>query len=52
MLTVVETLVERLRLTVDGEKTHSCRVPEESVEFLGYRIGRNCHTTEITPTFS
>ena len=41
MLAAVETLVELLKLTVNAEKTHCCRVPEESVEFLGYRIGRN-----------
>ena len=41
MLTVVEALMERLKLTVNAGKTHCCRVPEESIEFLGYRIGRN-----------
>ena len=30
-----------LKLTVNVEKTRCCRVPEESIEFLGYRIGRN-----------
>ena len=41
MLAAVETLVERLKLTVNVEKTRCCRVPEEPIEFLGYRIGRN-----------
>ena len=41
MLAAVETLLERLKLTVNAEKIHCCRAPEESVEFLGYRIGRN-----------
>ena len=41
MLTAVEALMKRLKLTVNTEKTHCCRVPEDSIEFLGYRIGRN-----------
>ena len=36
-----ESLMQRLKLTVNAEKTRCCRVPEESIEFLGYRIGRN-----------
>ena len=46
MLTAVEALMRRLKLTVNTEKTHCCRVPEDSIEFLGYRIGRNyCRET-------
>ena len=41
MLAAVETLMQRLKLTVNAEKTQCCRVPEEPFEFLGYRIGRN-----------
>ncbi|MCY4594906.1 MAG: group II intron reverse transcriptase/maturase [Bryobacterales bacterium] len=41
MLAAVEALIERLKLTVNAEKTRCCRVPEEPIEFLGYRIGRN-----------
>ena len=41
MRAAVESLMERLKLTVNVEKTRCCRVPEESFEFLGYRIGRN-----------
>ena len=41
MLSAVETLVERLRLTINAKKTRCSRLPEEAVEFLGYRIGRN-----------
>ena len=41
MLAAVEALMERLKLTVNAEKTRCCRVPEEPIEFLGYRIGRN-----------
>ena len=41
MLTAFESLMQRLKLTVNAEKTRCCRVPEEPIEFLGYRIGRN-----------
>ena len=41
MRTVVEDLVKRLKLTLNAEKTREVRVPEEPLEFLGYRIGRN-----------
>ena len=41
MLAAVEALMGRLKLTVNVEKTRCCRVPEEPIEFLGYRIGRN-----------
>ena len=41
MLMACESLMQRLKLTVNAEKTRCCRVPEESIEFLGYRIGRN-----------
>ena len=37
----VEDLMERLRLPINVTKTRSMRVPEEPLEFLGYRIGRN-----------
>ena len=33
-------LMERLKLTVNEEKTSLRRLPEESFKFLGYRIGR------------
>ena len=41
MLTAVEGLMKRLKLPVNVEKTRCCRLPEESMTFLGYRIGRN-----------
>ena len=41
MLAAVEALMKGLRLTVNAEKTRCCQVPEDSIEFLGYRIGRN-----------
>jgi hypothetical protein len=33
-------MMERLGLTVNEEKTHLCRLPEETFDFLGYTFGR------------
>ena len=41
MLAAAETLMKRLKLAMNVEKTRCCRVPEESMTFLGYRIGCN-----------
>ena len=41
MLTALQALMAGLKLTVNAQKTRCCRVPEESIDFLGYRIGRN-----------
>jgi len=41
MLTAVDGLMRRLKLPMNAEKTRCCRVPEEPMTFLGYRIGRN-----------
>ena len=41
MRAAVERMMERLRLPVNATKTRCLRVPEEPMEFLGYRIGRN-----------
>ena len=41
----MQSLMERLGLTVNEAKTRVCRVPDESFDFLGYTIGR-CHSTE------
>ena len=41
MLTAVEGLMKRLKLPMNTEKTRCCRLPEEPMTFLGYRIGRN-----------
>ena len=37
----VEDMMQRLRLPINVTKTRSMRVPDEPLEFLGYRIGRN-----------
>ena len=41
MRSAVEGLMKRLKLPINAEKTRCCRVPEEPMTFLGYRIGRN-----------
>ena len=41
MRAVVEHMMELLRLPVNARKTRCVRVPEEPLEFLGYRVGRN-----------
>jgi group II intron reverse transcriptase/maturase len=33
-------IMEKLKLTVNEQKTRLCRVPDESFDFLGYTIGR------------
>ena len=40
-LAAVEALMKRLKLAMNVEKTRCCRVPEESMTFLRYRIGCN-----------
>jgi RNA-directed DNA polymerase len=36
----MRSMMSRLKLTVNEDKTHVCSLPEESFEFLGYTIGR------------
>jgi RNA-directed DNA polymerase len=43
-MAVMRRMISKLRLTVNEQKTRLCRVPEESVNFLGYTIGR-CYST-------
>lgn len=38
-------MMQRLKLTVNETKTHVCRVPEETFDFLGYTFGR-CYSTK------
>lgn len=37
---VMRQLMGRLRLTINEEKTHYCRVPRQRFDFLGYTFGR------------
>ena len=37
---VMRNMMSRLKLTVNETKTHVCRVPDESFDFLGYTFGR------------
>ena len=37
---VMRQLMGRLRLTINVEKTHYCRVPRQHFDFLGYTFGR------------
>ena len=41
MLTAVKRIMGELKLVVNERKTRCLRCPEEPLEFLGYRIGRN-----------
>ena len=41
MLEAVKRIMEELKLPVNERKTRCLRCPEEALEFLGYRIGRN-----------
>ena len=37
--------MRKLKLTVNEEKTHICRIPDESFDFLGYTFGR-CYSAK------
>ena len=39
-LDAVRTIMQKLKLTINEEKTHLCRLPEASFDFLGYTFGR------------
>ena len=39
-LAAMRSMMDRLKLTVNEEKTHLCRLPEETFDFLGYTFGR------------
>ena len=41
MLAAVRQIMGGLKLAVNDDKTRCLRCPEEALEFLGYRIGRN-----------
>jgi RNA-directed DNA polymerase len=40
----MRSISRKLKLTVNEEKTHVCRVPRESFDFLGYTFGR-CYSS-------
>ncbi len=39
-LHAMRAIMSRLKLTVNEQKTHVCRVPEQYFDFLGYTFGR------------
>ena len=39
-MVAMREMMKRLKLTVNEEKTHLCRVPDASFDFLGYTFGR------------
>jgi RNA-directed DNA polymerase len=39
-LAAMRQIMERLKLTVNEAKTHLCRLPDETFDFLGYTFGR------------
>jgi RNA-directed DNA polymerase len=39
-LVTMREMMERLKLTVNDAKTHLCRLPDETFDFLGYTFGR------------
>jgi group II intron reverse transcriptase/maturase len=39
-LTVMREMMSKLKLAVNEAKTHVCRVPQETFDFLGYTFGR------------
>ncbi len=41
-MNVMRTMMSKLKLTVNEQKTRFCRLPEETCDFLGYTLGRNC----------
>ena len=39
-MAAMRAMMQKLKLTVNEAKTHVCRLPDESFDFLGYTIGR------------
>jgi hypothetical protein len=39
-MAAMRRIMERLKLTVNEEKTHLCEIPRERFDFLGYTFGR------------
>jgi hypothetical protein len=46
----MQAIMTTLKLTVNAQKTRTCRVPEESFDFLGYSIGR-CYSLRTGRAF-
>jgi hypothetical protein len=44
-MAAMRRIMERLKLTVNEEKTHLCEVPRERFDFLGYTFGR-CYSKQ------
>jgi len=44
-MTVMRSMMAKLKLTVNETKTRLCRLPEETFDFLGYTIGR-CYSKQ------
>ncbi len=44
-MTAMRGMMERLKLTVNDDKTHIRRLPEDRFDFLGYNFGR-CYSTK------
>jgi len=44
-MAAMRMIMDRLKLTVNEEKTHLCQVPRERFDFLGYTFGR-CYSRE------
>jgi RNA-directed DNA polymerase len=40
-MSVMRTMMSKLKLTVNETKTRLCRLPEETFDFLGYTLSRN-----------
>jgi RNA-directed DNA polymerase len=39
-MTAMRKIMDKLKLTVNEEKTRRCQLPEETFDFLGYTVGR------------
>jgi group II intron reverse transcriptase/maturase len=44
-MSAMRGMMSRLKLTVNEAKTRTCRIPEETFDFLGYTIGR-CYSPQ------
>jgi group II intron reverse transcriptase/maturase len=42
-MTAMRDMMSTLKLTVNEAKTRTCRIPEETFDFLGHTFGRNYH---------